>query len=279
MPRPRKSWSPRLGAQQRTVRRVVGYLRVSTDEQATEGYGLDAQEGAIRGYAAAAGYELIGIHRDAGISGTYGPDKRPGLAAVLADVASGAVDGVVVKALDRIGRRPAVATAVFDALDTAGVQFLSINEPFLSSDLLRGLFAGIASDERKRILERTAGGRVSKAATGGYAGGRVPYGYRLVGSRREARWEVDGDAAGVVRCIFGLRVAGARYQSIADHLNRQGIRSPASDRWSARGIYGIVSNPAYTGIRRWREGREIVAHGEHTPLIDQATYDRCNHAV
>jgi site-specific DNA recombinase len=274
MARPREPWMPKPTPTQRTVRRVVGYCRVSTAEQSDSGYGLAAQADAIRDYCRAAGYELVDLFEDAGLSGTLDAAQRPGLAAVLAAVAGGEVDGVAVKALDRIGRRPAVATAFFEALDAAGVAFLSITEPFLSSDLLRGLFAGIASDERRRILERTSSGRTTKAAHGGYAGGRVPYGYALEGNRKEARWEVDPGRAPVVRRIFDARLAGRTYQQIADALNADGIPGPAGGIWYPRAAHKIASNPAYTGARRWREGTEIVTEGAHAPIIDAAVFHR-----
>jgi site-specific DNA recombinase len=276
MARPRKHWAPKAISTLRPIKRVVGYVRVSTGDQATEGFGLDAQRDAILKYTDAAGYELVGMLGDEGLSGTLGPDERPGLATVLEWVKSGAVDGVVVKALDRIGRRPAVATAVFDTLDEAGVTFLSITEPALSSDLLRGLFAGIASDERRRILERTSSGRQAKANRGGYAGGRVPYGYRLVGARRDARWEIVPDQAAVVRRIFELRLAKATYAAIATTLTTDGVPAPRGGTvWSTSAIFQIVNNLAYTGARRWRESHEIVAPGEHQPIVDQATFERC----
>ncbi|HEY8745436.1 MAG TPA: recombinase family protein [Chloroflexota bacterium] len=274
MARPRKPWMPKPTAVQRTVRRVMGYVRVSTAEQSDTGYGLDAQRDAIRAYCSAAGYELLSITEDAGLSGTLDAAQRPGLAAVLAAVDAGDVDGVVVKALDRIGRRPAVATAFFEALDAAGVAFLSITEPFLSSDLLRGLFAGIASDERRRILDRTSSGRTTKAAQGGYAGGRVPYGYALEGSRKDARWVIDPAHATIVQRIYTERAAGHTYQQIADALNADGIPSPAGSVWQPRAVYVIVGNPAYTGTRRWREGTEIVTEGAHAPIIDAAVFHR-----
>lgn len=273
MPRPRKPWQPKPSPISRPVRRVAGYVRVSTGDQAAEGFGLDAQRDAIAAYCHAAGYELAEIAGDEGVSGTLGPEARPGLARLLAVAESGDIDAVVVKALDRIGRRPAVAAAVFDTLDAASVRFLSITEPELSSDLLRGLFAGIASDERRRILERTAAGRVAKASRGGYAGGRVPYGYRLEGTRREARWRVEPTEAATVRRVFARRAAGATFAAIAGELTAAGAPPPGHGvRWSTATVYGIAHNPAYAGLRRWREGREIVAPGAWEAIVDEATF-------
>lgn len=276
MTRPRRQWVPKNAAVELAIRRVVGYIRVSTGEQVADGFGLDAQRDAIKKYAEAAGYELVDIIDDEGLSGMLGADKRPGLATLLKMLTAGEVDGVVVKALDRIGRRPAVAADFFEVLDAAGATFISITEPGMSSDLLRGLFTGIASDERRRILERTSAGRQAKADRGGYAGGRIPYGYVLVGTKRDARWEIEPDQAAVVRRIFERRVQGQTYAAIASWLGQQGIPAPQGGAvWSTSAVFQVVNNAAYIGDRRWRESREIIAQNTHPPIIDAAVYRAC----
>jgi site-specific DNA recombinase len=272
MGRPRKTWMPKTTATTRHIKRVVGYVRVSTSEQAATGYGLDAQRVAIADYCRAAGYELVAVHADEGLSGTLPPTERPALAELLDRVKSGLVDAVIVKASDRIGRRVTVAMAVYEALDAAGVAFITITEPGLSSALLRAIFARIAEEERARIRERTSGGRKVKAESGGYAGGKVPFGYRLEGARKTARWEVDDAAAAIVRRSFARRVAGATFAAIADELNAEGIASPQGTSWGARTVWTIANNPAYTGVRRWREGTEYLAEGEYAPIIDASTF-------
>jgi site-specific DNA recombinase len=161
---------------------------------------------------------------------------------------------------------------VFDRLDAAGIRFLSITEPELSTPLLRAIFSGVAADERRRILERTSAGRKQKASQGGYAGGRVPFGYRLTGNRKDARWEIDEDAAAVVRRIFELRAAGLTIAAIAERLNAENITSPGGKRWHATTVFGMLDNPAYAGRRRWREGAEYLAAGEHEPIIAPALF-------
>lgn len=272
MGRPRKTWAPKTKASDRPIVHVAGYVRVSTTEQADSGFGLDAQRQAIEDYARAAGYELVAIYADEGLSGTLPPAERPGLRDLLNHAESGLIDAVIVKASDRIGRRVSVATAVYDALDAAGVQFLSITEPGLSSALLRAIFSGIAEEERNRIKERTSSGRKVKAERGGYAGGRVPYGYRLAGFRKDATWEIEPTEAEVVQRIFRERSAGDTYQHIAQGLNRDGIPGPGSSEWSPTAVYRVATNPAYTGTRRWREDREITAQGEYPAIISPESF-------
>jgi site-specific DNA recombinase len=261
--RPRKVWEPKVTTSTpRPVRRAIGYVRVSTGDQADNGYGLDAQRAAIRDHAQAQGWALIAIVEDQGISGTYGLDdrtrdgaaRRPGLAEAIARVEAGEAEALIVKALDRIGRAPSVCASVFDRLDHAGATFCSIAEPALSSDLLRGLYAGMASDERRRILDRTRDGRQAKLAAGGVVG-RVPYGYRLVGHRRSARVEVVEDQAAVVRAIYAARATGLMTLArIAADLNAAGTPGPTGGTWHARAVQRVLDNPAYRGALQWREG-------------------------
>lgn len=260
--RPRKAWAPKVTASTaRPVRRAIGYLRVSTGDQVDNGYGLDAQRQAIEAYVTAQGWALVGIVEDQGVSGTYGLDdctpdgapRRPGLAAAIAAVEGGDAEALVVKALDRIGRAPAVCASVFDRLDRVGATFCSIAEPALSSDLLRGLYAGMASDERRRILDRTRDGRQAKLAAGGVVG-RVPYGYRIVGARRTAQVEIVEDQAAIVRAIYAARATGATLARIASDLNDAGTPGPTGGLWHARVVQRVLENPAYRGALQWREG-------------------------
>src|ERR1035438_3196167 len=80
---------------------LIGYARVSTDEQALYGYGLDAQEAKLREHARRAGAEMVVI-RDEGISGKA--LERPGLMRALTRIAAGDADGLVVAKLDRLTR-------------------------------------------------------------------------------------------------------------------------------------------------------------------------------
>ena len=268
MPRPRKAWKPKATAASRTVRNAVGYVRVSTSDQADHGYGLDAQRAAIEAHATARGWNVIAIHADEGVSGTLGVDRRPGLSAAIDDVTSGRADALIVKELSRVGRIPAACVAVFAALDRVNATFASIAEPALGSELLRGLFAGMAADERTRILERTSNGRIEKAKRGGIVG-RPPYGYRITDARTEhARFIIDEAEAVTVRRIFQARREGQTFRAIASALNMDGVPSPSGrGAWSASRICQMVDQPIYIGTLRWREGDREVRTANAVPAI------------
>jgi DNA invertase Pin-like site-specific DNA recombinase len=81
---------------------MLGYARVSTGHQAANGYGLDAQEVAIRSSCELRGWVLTGIHRDEGESGKN--LDRPALRKALEEIAAGDAKGLLVSKLDRLTR-------------------------------------------------------------------------------------------------------------------------------------------------------------------------------
>ena len=110
------------------VTRIVGYVRVSTDEQ-VDGRSLDAQRREIERYADQHGLTLVGIYADEGVSAhTDRLEKRPQLSALLADASRGAFDAVVVHTIDRWARNIRVQTEALQRLGGAGVGFVSLTE-------------------------------------------------------------------------------------------------------------------------------------------------------
>src|SRR5687767_10154749 len=106
------------------------YLRVSTEEQAREGFGLAAQLTRTQAQAIVKGWEMqpAHIYRDEGISGTLPPEERPGLAALLAAVAAGEVTAVIVLGLDRLGRKAKLVLDIVDQITDAGAELVSCKE-------------------------------------------------------------------------------------------------------------------------------------------------------
>jgi site-specific DNA recombinase len=112
----------------RTITRVAGYIRVSSDEQ-TENYSLTAQERAIRAYCEAHGWELVAFYADEDES-AWSDDarSRPQFAAMLADAEAGAFDALVVHKLDRFARSVIVALETLHDFEDLGIGFVSITE-------------------------------------------------------------------------------------------------------------------------------------------------------
>lgn len=263
--------------------RAIGYVRVSTEEQARHGFGLEMQRSAIREYCDGEGIELVGIASDEGISGTLGLDARPGLAQAVAATATGDASVVVVRSIDRIGRDPWVYFDAKRRIQAHGASLVSVTQLEATADsdvgeLLETILVGVGRMERKEIVRKMSIGRLKKASSGGYAGGRIPLGYRLVRDNDGTRWVVVEQGAEIVRRIFRLRASGMTYRAIAAELTAEGITTPyGRSTWSAEAVHTIVGNIAYLGRRSWTERKEtVVSEQAFEPIVDDETWTACH---
>ena len=254
--------------------KAVAYIRVSTEEQATTGHGLETQDKAVRAFAESQGYELVDVVGDPGVSGATRPAERPGFGRVLELAAAGAFTVLLVYKFDRLAREIRYAvTTVSDLAEQHEVVIRSVTEPIdTATPMGRTLFAilaGMAENERFAIRDRTAGGRVVKAGKGGYAGGRVPYGYRL---GPDGDLVVVPEQARIVRRIYQERRRKRTLRAIADDLNRDGIPSPGGTAWHPYRVSYVVDNPKYRGaveyLFRW-SGSEthVLQPGAHEAIV------------
>lgn len=261
--------------------RAAGYIRVSTEEQAVHGFGLEAQERAIRAFADSQGYELVDVVADAGVSGATRPADRPGFARLLDLAAGGGISILLVWKFDRLARQIVFAvTAVQDLAERHGVAIRSVTEPIdTATPMGRTIFAvlaGMAEQERESITERTWHGRRTKATRGGYACGGVPYGYDLVGKGRDGRLVVNDAEAEIVRRMFAMRKRGKTFQQIADVLNAGGHRTKRGNKWRAGGVAHVLDNPIYRGeaeylFRRFGAPEHVLVDGSHEPIVPRET--------
>jgi site-specific DNA recombinase len=163
-------------------KKVLGYVRVSTEEQASKGHGLEAQERAIRAFAESQGFELIGIEKDSGVSGAKKPSERAGFRRVLQLAEERRYSVLLVWKFDRLARNLFYSvTTVNDLQEKYGVVLRSVTEPIDTSNpmgqMIFTLLAGFAAEERRVIIRRTLAGKREKASRGGFSGGAAPLGY------------------------------------------------------------------------------------------------------
>lgn len=263
-------------AQAETTIRAVAYARVSTEEQATSGHGLEGQDKAVRAFALSQGYELVAVIADPGVSGATRPSERPGFGEVLTLAEARAFAVLLVYRFDRLAREIRYAvTTVSELAERYGVVIRSVTEPIdTATPMGRTLFAilaGMAESERYAIRDRTAGGRAAKAGRGGYAGGRVPFGYRRDG---EGQLQVDPAQARIVRRIFRERARGLTQGAIAAGLNADGVPGPRGGRWHQARVGYLLDNPKYRGLSeylfRWSgQEQHVLCPGAHAAIITE----------
>ncbi|MGH2363516.1 MAG: recombinase family protein, partial [Chloroflexota bacterium] len=135
---------------------AAGYIRVSLEEQARDGYSLDAQERAIRAYCEAHGWPLDEVFADRGISGKN-IDGRPELRRLLEGAEARAFTHVIVWKLDRLGRKVRDLSDICDRFDRRGIGLVSIQESFDTSTAagraFRNMLATMAELERDTIID------------------------------------------------------------------------------------------------------------------------------
>ncbi len=230
------------------ITRAAIYLRVSTVEQATDGYGLDVQRERCKAMALVKGWEVADDHifTDAGLSGTLDVEDRPALAALLAAAENGEIDAVIVLALDRLGRKTRLVLDLVERLTNAGATVVSTKEGLDTStpqgQFVLTMFAALAQLERDTIVERTSAGRQQRAKIDGEAGGsHLYYGY----VRIPERIAIDDKAATTVRTIHALKDAGLSLRQIAAQLEQEQAPAPrGGTKWYAGTVRLILSEDA-----------------------------------
>jgi len=252
-------------------KRAAGYVRVSQERNARNGYGLDAQETEIHRHVEYKRLAPAGIYREEGVSGYR--RERPALDRLLADARAGMFDIVIFPSIDRTGRSVKDVIEIDATLRAAGVEIVFLREGIDTStptgELFRNIMAAVAQFEGKLIYERMSRGKKRKAAQGGYVGGWLPYGYRLEGGRVVA---VPEEAA-VVKRIFKLRAKGESYGAICRRLNGEKVPTQRGGKWRVSTVRRIAGNRFYTGRVEF-EGEYIRA--QHEAVMSDDLFSKCN---
>jgi DNA invertase Pin-like site-specific DNA recombinase len=223
---------------------AVGYVRVSTEEQAREGVSLNAQEQKLRAYCALMGLELVELIREEGVSGARPLVLRPGGERLAKLVAAGKVEHVVALKLDRLFRDAEDALCQTKAWDKAGVALhlvdmggQTINTASAMGRFFLSMMASFAELERNLIAERTQQALQHKKASGKVYG-QVPYGLRRVGDRLEP----DPREQAIIARIIEAHRNGKSLRVIARELEAEGVATKQGGKWTAGTVHSILAN-------------------------------------
>ncbi len=229
--------------------RVIGYVRVSTEEQARGGVSLAAQEERIRAYCAAASLELVDLIREEGVSGSIPLAKRPA-GSRLAGLKKNGVRNVVALKLDRLFRNAADALVQTESWDKAGIALhlvdlggSTVNTSSAMGRFFLSMTAAFAELERNMISERTTMALHHKRDHHQVYGG-TPLGFSRVGNRLEE----DPSEMAVVRRILDERRSGHSLREIAGTLNMEGVPTKTGARWYGSTVRWIIGNPLYASL-------------------------------
>ena len=238
-----------------TGQNAVGYVRVSTSDQAENGLSLPLQREAITRYCQQNSLKLLKIYEDPGRSGAT--IERPGLTDLLRDAKLRQFKKVIVWRLDRWSRDLYQGLWLSKELLIHGTEVLSISEPLNGNDPLtkamRAIVQTFAELERETIKNRLWAGRKRRLQNfAEFAGGSVAYGYKL--DRRTRKFVIEPKTAEIVRLIFKLRAKkGMTYVKLADELNRLGKKSPSGGIWRPSTVHYLCANKTYHGTLKYGE--------------------------
>lgn len=207
-------------------RRVLGYVRVSTVEQAESGLGLAAQEAAIRSECDRRGWDLMEVIADEGESGKS--LDRPGFQSVLLRIAAGDADGLVSAKLDRISRSVRDFADLLEWFTVAGAALVAIDVGVDTSTpggkLVCGVFSAVSEWERDVIASRTRDGLAALRAQG------KPISRAAV-----------ADIPKLAKRIRKMRESGKTYQAIAEALNKEKVPTlRGAKAWTVSGVRGAA---------------------------------------
>ena len=223
---------------------AVGYIRVSTEDQATEGVSLDAQHARIVTWCEANSYQLIHVHVDAGLSGKRA-DNRPGLQDALTDACRRKA-ALVVYSLSRLARSTRDALSISDRLDRAGADLVSLSERIdttsAAGKMLFRVLAVLAEFERDIIAERTTLAMGHLRRQGKRISGHLPFGYNLA---QDGKCLIENDAEQqVLNQIAQWKSEGQSLNAIVRKLNERRVVGKNGGLWTATTVRGIQRRTA-----------------------------------
>ncbi|MCM3112809.1 recombinase family protein [Lederbergia lenta] len=260
------------------IKKVALYVRVSTEEQAAEGYSITAQLQTLRQYAILYNWEIVEEYIDEGISGKS-IKGRPEMQRLVADTEKDKFNAVLVWKISRLSRNMLDTLTLLDKFEDYGIKFISYSENFDTGSpigrLVVQLMASIAEMERNTLSENVKLGMKQRALEGSWNGGIV-FGYDSI----EKELVINEEEAKVVQLIFELYLSGKGLKAITNHLNKRGYRTKRNRYFSINGVAQILDNPIYVGKISWlkvenwdtkrRKGKNpnpILAEGKHKAII------------
>ena len=255
-------------------KKVAGlYIRVSTEDQAREGFSLPEQEKRLRAMCEYKGYEIYKVYEDAGISAKTG-NTRPGFEELLQDIRDKKCNTIVVLKLDRLTR------SVYDWENI--LKFLEENDAYLdcanddinttnaNGKMISRILTSVSQQEIERTSERTKVG-LSGAIKEGHIPHKAPFGYKHV-DKKLIPDEATKDQ--VIR-IFNLYYQGNSYQTISNLYNKEKVFGKTN--WKDSTILKIIENPIYKGdfIHGKRTKSPTYYEDVVEPLISKELWEEC----
>jgi len=248
--------------------RAAIYARVSTEDQAKEGFSLDAQLDKLRSYCIARDWEIGEEYIDDGYSGRY-IKRRPAYKKMMLEMDKW--DILLVIKMDRIHRNSKNFMLMMEDLKKNEKEFVSMTESLDTSTAMgrfvMDIIQRIAQLESEQIGERVYIGMEQKARTnGGVLGFNIPFGYDY----QNGKFEINQEEAKTVRDIYSWYKEGKSMGEITKMLNSTKIATKKGGLWAKKTISTILKNPIYCGYLHWED---FVNKSDHEKIINKDDFN------
>ena len=256
------------------VKNLCGlYLRVSTEDQAREGFSLPEQKERLETFCKFKGYEIVDYYEDAGISAKTG-NYRPEFERLKKDIKSKRINTIIALKLDRITR------SIFDWEKL--MTFLDENDAYIdcandevnttnaNGKMVSRLLMSVSQNEIERTSERTKIG-LAGAIKQGHLPSQAPLGYK----HENKKLVIDYSTKDVVVRIFELYYNGNSYQTISNILNEEQVLGKTN--WRDSTITAILENEVYKGdfVHGKRTKHPTYYENVVEPIVSKEMWEDC----
>lgn len=256
------------------------YIRVSTEDQAKEGFSISAQKEKLTKYVEINDWELVDYYIDDGISGKNIKD-RPEMNRLIKNIENKKINNILIYKLDRLTRNVKNLIELVELFDSHNCGLCSLTEKIDTTNAVGRMFLKIvgvfAEFERENLAERVSFGYEEKTRQGNYTNTNGVYGYDYIIGK--GNLIVNESEAEIVKQIYKDYLSGKAMISIAKDYNIRKVPTKRGGDWSQSTIQSILTNNTYLGKVRYGVNKKIknrafIVASDHKPIIDEYSFNK-----
>jgi site-specific DNA recombinase len=260
-------------------RKVAGiYIRVSTEDQAREGFSLGEQEEKLKQLCDYKGYEVYKVYCDAGIS-AKDMEHRPKFQEMLKDMKDGKINYIVAYKLDRVTRSVRDLEELISQLEKYNTYLVcdrdDVNTSTANGRFFVRMLTVLSQLEIEIVSERTKFG-LNGAIKSGHLPGQVALGFKKDGNRKTI---IDPATAPIVKRVFNLYLQGKTFLQISNIFNEEKV---LNKNWKDTHIERIINNRLYMGdyemykrLKEWKKVEPVIYMNVVDPIIPRYIWEEC----
>ena len=260
-------------------RKIAGiYIRVSTEDQAREGFSLGEQEEKLRQLCDYKGYEIYKVYCDAGIS-AKDMEHRPKFQEMLQDMRDGRINYIVAYKLDRVTRSVRDLEELITQLEKHNTYLVcdrdDVNTSTANGRFFVRMLTVLSQLEIEIVSERTKFG-LNGAIKSGHLPGQVALGFKKDGNRKTI---IDPATAPIVKRVFDLYLQGKTFLQISNIFNEEKV---LNKKWKDTHIERIINNRLYMGdyemykrLKEWKNVEPVIYMNVVDPIIPRYIWEEC----